>query len=178
MEMLGTVSSVVVAFLVAIPWIMIVALPVAMVVAIVGAPMMIWASKSGSKISILIADDDEMSVMPLLTVLKRKKIPLEISYAVDGREALQFLKKKTYDLLILDYLMPKLCGDEVLSAADDLNEIKNVTHVMFYTSNKGEVESHLKKQYDKFVVDGVLEKTISLNKLDSKLNAVLHYTAS
>lgn len=61
---------------------------------------------------ILIADDEE--VLRLLIVDTLEDEGYEIDTAEDGEEALQRFKEHSYDLIILDYMMPKMTGIEVV----------------------------------------------------------------
>jgi two-component system, OmpR family, response regulator ResD len=63
---------------------------------------------------ILIVEDDKQ-VRRLLTVLVRGA-EIHIDEAVDGVEALEKLDQACYDLVILDRMMPRLDGLEVLKA--------------------------------------------------------------
>lgn len=72
----------------------------------------VTASKLSLKsLSILIADDDEPTRMLLNAALSQKGYAL--IEAADGEEAWEILQVKKPDLLILDWLMPKLDGIEL-----------------------------------------------------------------
>lgn len=61
---------------------------------------------------ILLADDEE--VLRMLTVDTLEDEGFEIDEAEDGQEAVDMLETKRYDLLILDYMMPRMTGLEVV----------------------------------------------------------------
>lgn len=66
-----------------------------------------------SKISILYADDEET-----LRLLVPNQLSLEgfsVDVADDGDTAVKMLKKKSYDILLLDIRMPRMNGIEVLN---------------------------------------------------------------
>lgn len=65
-----------------------------------------------SKPRILIVDDEERFCITLQKILRRKE--LEVDTARSGMEALQEIKQKTYDVVILDVKMPGLSGIETL----------------------------------------------------------------
>ena len=71
---------------------------------------------------ILIVEDDKQ-VRRLLTVLVRGA-EIEIDEAADGVEALEKIDAKTYDLVILDRMMPRLDGLEVLKSMRSRDELK------------------------------------------------------
>ena len=59
--------------------------------------------------------EDERPIARALE-LKLKNLKFDVDIAFDGEEAMGQLKKKKYDLLILDLVMPKMDGFAVLEA--------------------------------------------------------------
>lgn len=68
-------------------------------------------NKNG-KIKVLIVDDDERMIRALQDILEFKGF--SVALAKDGEEALAKVKQKEFDALILDILLPKKNGMEVL----------------------------------------------------------------
>lgn len=66
--------------------------------------------KSGKKILIV---EDERAMVKVLT-LKLAKAGFETKNAADGEAAIQILNKETFNLILLDLVMPKLDGFGVL----------------------------------------------------------------
>lgn len=62
---------------------------------------------------ILIVDDETDARESLKSFLSRR-IQCEIAEAVDGRQALEVVRKGSFDLIILDIRMPGISGLEVL----------------------------------------------------------------
>ena len=62
--------------------------------------------------NILIVDDDRQTRLNLTRALARPDYA--VSSVEDGNEALQMLSAKPFDLILLDILMPKMDGIEVL----------------------------------------------------------------
>lgn len=60
---------------------------------------------------VLIADDEEVVRMLLPEALKPNDY--EIDVVENGAEAMSWIDKKTYDLVITDYMMPKMTGLEL-----------------------------------------------------------------
>lgn len=61
---------------------------------------------------ILIADDEEIVIRSCLRILSEDKFQIEI--ARNGLEAIEKIAEDDYDMLILDIMMPKMTGMEVL----------------------------------------------------------------
>lgn len=74
---------------------------------------------------ILIAEDEKAYCRAL--VLKIQKAGYTVESVSDGRETIEILQTKKFDLLLLDLVMPQMSGFEVLEAIKNLNiEIKTV----------------------------------------------------
>lgn len=61
---------------------------------------------------ILLAEDDENLGLLLSRLLKRKSV--NVVWAKDGEEAYSLVYKDSYDVLVLDWMMPKLSGMDLL----------------------------------------------------------------
>ncbi len=61
---------------------------------------------------ILVADDDEITRALMKIMLSRAGF--EVSFAIDGKQALELLAEAPPDLLITDVMMPNLDGFELL----------------------------------------------------------------
>ena len=64
------------------------------------------------KKSILLVDDEELYLEALTKILIKEGY--EVSAACNGKEALESVKKKQYDLVITDMIMPDITGIDVL----------------------------------------------------------------
>ena len=83
---------------------------------------------------ILLAEDERSLSRAVTALLERNHYAVDAVY--DGREALDYLESGNYDALILDIMMPKMDGMEVLSR---LRQQGNSIPVLMLTA-KGEVE--------------------------------------
>ncbi len=113
---------------------------------------------------ILVVDDQEKMRKLIIEYLKLEGY--DYDQAKDGREALDLFKNKTYDAVLLDVMMPKLDGWEVL------REIRKTdTLPVIMLTAKGE-------EYDKLYgfdlgVDDYLVKPFSPKELMARLKAIL-----
>ena len=67
-----------------------------------------------AKYRILLADDNSRFTDTLRGYLLAQESVSEVDVAADGKEALQLLKDKRYDVLSLDLIMPNVDGLAVL----------------------------------------------------------------
>ena len=87
---------------------------------------------------ILLAEDERSLSRAVAALLERNHYAVDAVY--DGREALDYLAGGNYDALILDIMMPKMDGMEVLRC---LRQEGNSIPVLMLTA-KGEVEDEVR----------------------------------
>lgn len=85
---------------------------------------------------ILIIDDDPL----LLTMYEQKfrKDGYEVATALNGEEGLKKIKEEKPTLVLLDIMMPKISGFEVLEAVKKDPQIKNIPIVLLTNLARGE----------------------------------------
>jgi len=87
--------------------------------------------------TILIVDDTPQNLQLLGNTLRQNKFKVE--FALDGAKALAWLKKKKFDLVLLDVMMPGLSGFEVCKKIREEEEYSEIP-IIFLTA-KVEKES-------------------------------------
>ena len=78
--------------------------------------------------SLLVVDDNEMNRDML--VRRLKPLGYQVDTACDGGQALEMLQKGTYDLVLLDIMMPVMDGFEVLQQMKLQQRLKSVPVIM------------------------------------------------
>ena len=86
---------------------------------------------------LLLVEDSQQLNKALSTILKRNSFVVDSAY--DGEEALIFIEQYQYDIIVLDVMMPKLSGFEVLKI---MREKKIETPVIMLTA-KSTVEDKI-----------------------------------
>jgi CheY-like chemotaxis protein len=132
-------------------------------------------------VNILLVDDDDIAIMGMKRVLKKRHIDNPLFVASDGIEALDLLRGATGSgvpkpyLILLDLNMPRMNGFEFLEAIRNDEEFKRSIVFVLTTSND---EQDKLRAYEKnvagFVVKTDIETTYmqTLDMLDSYWNIV------
>ncbi|MCK5186596.1 MAG: response regulator, partial [Deltaproteobacteria bacterium] len=69
--------------------------------------------------SVLVVDD-EPGIREFLQIMLDRE-GYDVSCAANGREAINFFKKKRYDVVVADIRMPKVNGFEVLTTIKEIS---------------------------------------------------------
>lgn len=77
--------------------------------------------------------DDEPDIMEVATV-RLRHLGYDIIPAVDAEEAMAILKKGTFDLILLDLLLPKMQGDELCKKLKSDKKYKGIPVILFTAS--------------------------------------------
>lgn len=110
--------------------------------------------------------DDEQSIVTLLKY-NIEKAGFETDAAFDGEEAIQKIEQNNYDLVILDVMLPKLDGMEVIKT---LRQNKNNVPVLMATALDTELDKILGLE---FGADDYLTKPFSPKEVVARIKAIL-----
>lgn len=121
---------------------------------------------------VLIVDDHEMTVLVLQRILESWGIAFDIAFS--GIEALEKIRAshetcETFDLLLLDWLMPELDGLGVIKELERLEMTASLTIVMITAYKQDKLLTSAKKQRVHF--DAILHKPVTPSVL---LNTIVH----
>ncbi|MCR4999875.1 MAG: response regulator [Lachnospiraceae bacterium] len=121
--------------------------------------------------SILVVDDTPMNLTVICNLLKQTRI--QIDTAESGEEALELVRMKAYDLILLDHRMPVMDGIQTLAAMKALEENQSKdAPVICLTAN---VVSGARETYQEAGFDDYLSKPVKPESLEE---ALLHYLPS
>lgn len=119
--------------------------------------------------TILVAEDDEFLSRVLVDKLEKEKFNVLIAF--DGDDAIAKLKTGSVDLMILDIIMPKKTGFDVIDEAKNDPVMKNIPILLL--SNLGQ-EGDIARAREKGVPDYFVKSNISLASVIEKVNQYLH----
>lgn len=82
--------------------------------------------------NVLIVDDISENIQVAMNILK--ELCCEFSFALNGKQALELMQKNTFDLVLLDIMMPDMNGFEVCNYMKKQNKLKEIP-VIFLTAH-------------------------------------------
>jgi DNA-binding response OmpR family regulator len=109
--------------------------------------------------------DDELSVQKLLTYPLRKE-GYDVVPALDGREALDRLREDSFDLVVLDVMMPKQDGFDVCRQI----RARSTVPIIMLTAKTEEIDKVLGLELG---ADDYITKPFSLREFRSRVRAAL-----
>ena len=121
------------------------------------------------KAKILVVDDVRMNVRVIQSLLKRTKI--QIDTATSGKECLALAAENTYDLILLDHMMPEMDGVETFQKLrEDNTGLNYATPVIALTAN---AIAGAKEEYKKLGFDDYLSKPMKGEELEEMIQTYL-----
>ncbi|MEA1993868.1 MAG: response regulator [Euryarchaeota archaeon] len=121
------------------------------------------------KNKILIVDDKPDNIKLLRTILR--DVNCDIVVATDGEEALSKTFEEQPDLVLLDYMLPKLDGMKVLERIKERNEDIAVVMITAYGSERVAVET-MRKGGEDYIINKPLRKREVLKAVNRILDRV------
>ena len=123
--------------------------------------------EQNQKINILVADDEEMMLQLLSMSLQR--LGYNVVTAQNGLEAVELFDQHTFDLVLLDVLMPSMDG---FAACTEIRKRSDVPVVMLTAlSRPDDIVRGLETGADNYIV-----KPFTFKEVEAKLRAILRRT--
>jgi len=118
--------------------------------------------------NILVAEDDVF--FQKFYVNKLQELAFSVDLATDGEDAIEKITSKQYDCVLLDIIMPKKTGFEVLEYAKQNNIFARTPFIVFSTLGQ---EADVKKALLLGASDYANKAFFDFDTLMSKINAVI-----
>lgn len=112
---------------------------------------------------ILAVDDNRINLELIFHILEKTKA--EIDFALNGQEAIEMIKKKHYDIIFMDHMMPIMDGLEALKEIKSNNLSDAPCIVVTANAVAGEREMYLAAGFDDYISKPITAR---------RLNDVLH----
>jgi len=116
---------------------------------------------------ILIVDDEKLIVKGIRFSLEQDDMEVDVAY--DGEEALEKAKANSFDLILLDVMLPKLTGFEV---CQQIREFSNVPIIML-TAKGEDMDKILGLEYG---ADDYITKPFNILEVKARMKAILRRT--
>ncbi|NLZ99427.1 MAG: response regulator transcription factor, partial [Clostridiaceae bacterium] len=113
---------------------------------------------------LLIAEDNEQITEVVRTFAEKEGMAVDVAH--DGQQALDLFYKNDYDLVLLDIMMPKLDGYQVIRQIRQ----ESLVPVIFLTAKGEDYERIMGLDYG---ADDYIVKPFSLGELMARIRAVL-----
>ncbi len=117
---------------------------------------------------VLIIEDDEF--LQGLEAGKIKKSGYDVIVALTGEEAMQRITEPGIDIILLDLILPKFDGFEILKKIRETESTKNIPVIVF--SNLSE-EAELKKAQDLGATQFMIKSNFTLDELVDNIKKIL-----
>ena len=118
---------------------------------------------------VLVVDDEKLIVKGIRFSLEQDG--MEVDSAYDGEEALEMAKKKKYDIILLDLMLPKMDGLEV---CQQIREFSNVPIVML-TAKGEDMDKILGLDYG---ADDYITKPVNILEVKARIKAIMRRSAN
>lgn len=122
----------------------------------------------GNNAKVLVIEDDA-SLMSAYKV-KFKQSKYDFLFAQDGETGLDIARREHPDVIIIDLVLPKMSGADVLSALKNDDDMKNVPVIVASNLDQKKVIMETKALG---AVDYFIKSNISINELTEKLDSYL-----
>ena len=111
---------------------------------------------------VLVVDDEKLIVKGLRFSLEQDD--MEVDCAYDGEEALEMVKRKEYDMILLDVMLPKYDGFEVCRQIRDFSDVP----VIMLTAKGEDMDKILGLEYG---ADDYITKPFNILEVKARMSA-------
>jgi DNA-binding response OmpR family regulator len=116
---------------------------------------------------VLVVDDEKLIVKGIRFSLEQDG--MEVDSAYDGEEALRLARENTYDVILLDVMLPKLNGFEVCQQVRDFSAVP----IVMLTAKGEDMDKILGLEYG---ADDYITKPFNILEVKARLKAIIRRT--
>ncbi|XCP84346.1 response regulator transcription factor [Roseburia hominis] len=116
---------------------------------------------------VLVVDDEKLIVKGIRFSLEQDD--MEVDCAYDGEEALEMAKRKEYDIILLDVMLPKCDGFEVCRQIRDFSDVP----IVMLTAKGDDMDKILGLEYG---ADDYITKPFNILEVKARLKAIMRRT--
>lgn len=114
---------------------------------------------------VLVADDNEINRMVVEEMLR--PYGMQVDTAINGRQAVDMVKQKKYDIVFMDHIMPEMDGIEAVKAIRGLEgDYYKEIPVIALTANAAEEQQ---KEYIQAGMDDYICKPVDMEEISGKI---------
>lgn len=114
--------------------------------------------------NVLVVDDEKLIVKGIRFSLEQDGMHVDVAY--DGEEALEYARNNTYDIILLDVMLPKLSGLEV---CQQIREFSDVPIIML-TARSEDMDKILGLDYG---ADDYMTKPFNILEVKARIKAIM-----
>jgi len=116
---------------------------------------------------VLVVDDEKLIVKGIRFSLEQDG--MEVDSAYDGEEALEMARENTYDIILLDVMLPKLTGFEVCQQIRDFSSVP----IVMLTAKGEDMDKILGLEYG---ADDYITKPFNILEVKARIKAIMRRT--
>ena len=117
---------------------------------------------------VLVVDDEKLIVKGIRFSLLQDG--MEVDCAYDGEEALNRAKANSYDMILLDVMLPKMDGFEVCQAIREFSDVP----IVMLTAKGDDMDKILGLEY---VADDYITKPFNILEVKARIKAIMRRTS-
>ena len=117
---------------------------------------------------ILIIEDERLILKALTEGLKRRKY--NIINAENGESGLEMIQSENPDLVLLDLILPKMNGQEVLNKLKDMGLLEKIPVIVLTNLSDG---ATFKKCIDMGARDFIIKSNFSFDEIDKSIRSLI-----
>lgn len=118
---------------------------------------------------VLVVDDEKLIVKGIRFSLEQDG--MEVDCAYDGEEALEKLKENTYDIMLLDLMLPKIDGTQVCQQVREFSDMP----IIMLTAKSDDMDKILGLEYG---ADDYMTKPFNILELKARIKAIMRRSSS